>query len=344
MATALGSQVIGDVANLVISPALHLQTQLAWVDEVDLLSLCVDLGPVNGSGSLAHKVPIYNPTNLESAPVTEGAAVTLADVTDTALTITVAKQKAAFGMTDELMIIAPSGYSIEELAALCVERAAMQAADLIAATFPSFTAGPSAGSPMSVGLFLEGYFDFLALRCPSNQGVAVVGTVPFEQLTQSFRSEGSGDIFLRDAATPPGMMVNLMQGYKGTPIRGMHVVETNRVTTASSNYEQAIVGVPMMRGNRNVGGSLFYKWADQAMLERYATAWVARTALGQNLVRLWQQLQAAGQIAPDVAPPPILLMLTAARVDLTGETAMFVQWLFGVACDPAKGIRLRSAA
>lgn len=345
MATSLGSQVISDVGNILASPALHLQTQMAWTDRVDLLSLAADLGPINGSGALAHKVGVWNPTALESAAVAEGIAATLADPTDTTFTITVAKQKAAVGLSDELAIISPTGYGFDELIEQMVVRAAMQAVDLICATFPSFTAGPSAGSTMSVGLFLESYFDFNALRCPSGQGVAVMHTTPYEQLVQSFRSEGSGDLLLRDADTSPGLMVNLMEGYKGTPIRGLHVVETSRVTTASSNYEQAIVGVPMMDGRgRQVGASLYYKWADQSGLERFATAWMQRTALGQGIARLWDQLQAAGKIAPNVPPPPVLLMLTAARVDLTGETALYCQWMFGVAVDAAKGVRLRSAA
>lgn len=344
MATSLGSQVIGDVGNLLASPALHLQTQMAWRDRVDLLSMCADLGPVNGSGSLAHKVGVWDPNNLESGAVAEGVAATLADPADTTFTITVAKQKAAVGLSDELAIISPSGYGFDELIEQMVVRAAMQAADLICATFPSFTAGPSAGSPMSVGLLLEGYFDFLALRCPSGQGVAVLHTTPYEQLVQSFRSEGSGDVLLRDADTAPGLTVNLMEGYKGTPLRGLHVVETNRVSTASSNYEQGIVGVPMLDGRgRQVGASLYYKWADQAILEKYAVGWLQRTAIGQGVARLWEQLQARGMIAPTVPPPAMLLMLTAGRVDLTGETALYCQWMFGVACDAAKGVRLRSA-
>lgn len=345
MATALGSQVIADVGGITTSTQLHLMVMLSWLARLDLISLCADLGPVNGTGSLAHKVPVWNPANLEAAPVAEGAAATLGDPADSSFTITVAKQKAAFGMSDELMVVAPEGYSFEDLVDQMVARADMQTTDLVAATFPSFTAGPSAGSMMSVGLFLEAYFDFLALRCPSNQGVAVLHTTPFEQLVQSFRAEGSGDIFLRDSATPPGLMVHLMQGYKGTPLRGLHVVETDRVTTASSNYEQGIVGVPTMdaRG-RMVGASIAYKWADQAKLARYANAYVAQTNLGQGMLTLWQQMQAAGQIAPNLPPPPLPLLITAGRVDLTGETAAFLQFFLGLACDPAKGVRFRSAA
>lgn len=343
MATVLGSQVIADVGNLLSTPALHLSVQQAWVDRVDLVSACADLGPVNGSGALAHKVPVWNPANLEAAPLSEGTSVTFGDPADTTFTCTVGKQKAAVGLTDELALVAPSGYGFDELVEGLMDRGAMQLVDLIAATFPSFTSAPTAAAAMDVGAFLAGYFAFNALRCPSGQGIAVLGTTPWQQLVQSFRSEGSGDVFLRDVESGPGQMVNLMQGYKGTPLRGMHVVETSRVTTGSGNYENGIIGMPMTdaRG-RQVGASIYYKWADQAPLERFAVGYMARTPLGQQILKLWQQLQAAGQIAPDMPPPPVLCMITGRRVDDTGETALYCQFMLGFACDAAKGVRLRS--
>lgn len=343
--TSLGSQTIGDVGSLLISPALHLQVQQKWTDTVDLISACVDLGSVNGSGSLAHKVPIMDPSALEAGAVAEGTAVTLADPADSSLTITVAKQKAGFGMTDELAIISPLGYDIETLSGLLVDRAGMQATDLVCATFPNFTAGEAAGSPNSVGLFLANVFNFRALRPPSGQGICVLHDTQARQLIQSYRAEGQGDILTRNPDTNPAAgMVHMMQGYLGTPMRGIHVVETTRVTTASSNYEGAIIGVPLAGPDgRNVGGSIFYKWADQSMLGRYATGQVRLSPVGKAIAGLYAQLIAAGQIAPNMVPPAIMLMLTMGRVELTGETAVYGQFMLGCTADPAKGVRYRTA-
>lgn len=341
--TTLGSQTIGDVGGLLNSPALHLEVDQAWLDQVDLLSVCEDKGPVNGSGALAHKVPIWSAALLEAAAVAEGTAVTLADPADDSVTITVAKQKAGVGMTDELMLIAPSGYGPDEMAAALAARGAMQVTDLICATFPNFTAGPSAGSPMSVALLLEGYFDFLGLRCPSGHGIVVLHLSQLEQLVQSYRAEGQGDILTKRDNTA-NLLVNGMQGYKASPMNGLHLVETTRVTTASSNYEGAILGVPAPTANgRSRGGSIFYKWADQAPLERYATGYVGRTAFAQLYAQHWGRLQASGEIAVDMAPPPILSMMTAGRVDNTGETAIYNQFMVGCSAVPARGVRLRSS-
>lgn len=342
--TAAGSQTIGEVGSLLNSPALHLEVDQAWLDEVDLLSVCEDKGPVNGSGALAAKVPIWSPAALEAAAVGEGVATTLADPADASVTITVAKQKAGVGMTDELMLVAPSGYGPDELAQALAARGAMQVTDLICATFPNFTAGPAAGSPMSVGLLLEAYFDFLGLRCPSGQGIAVLHLTQLEQLVQSYRAEGQGDI-LTKRDNNAHLLVNGMQGYKASPLAGLHIVETTRVTTASSNYEAGIVGIPMpMAGGRMRGGSIMYKWADQAPLERFATGYVGRTAFAQAYAQHWMRLQASGEIPMSMAPPPVLCMMTAGRIESTGETAIYNQFMIGVSAVADRGVRLRSSS
>lgn len=335
MATSLGSQIIADVGNITISTALYLQVLVAWLESVDLLSLCVDLGNINGSGSLSHKVGVWNPSNLEASAVGEGTAITLADPADTTFTITVAKQAAAVGQTDELYVISPQGYGFEQFQPKLIERANMQATDLVCTAGAAFTGGTVGGAVnMTVSLLFDAYFTFDALKPPGGQAFCVLSDTQYRQLMGSFRAEGNGNL-IHDPNSRISQALNLMQGgYKGTVLNSCHVINTNRVTTSGGQYKGFMFGLD----------SMYYRWADVGGLQNFATGPTnVAPMLGAEMRSQWAMLQAQGIIMPNVAPPPITLLLEYDRRPITGETVLVCRAMFGVACDPAKGVLISSS-
>lgn len=334
MATAAGSQVIGDVGGLTISTQLYLRALVAWLEYVDLLSLCMDLGPVNGTGSLSHKVPVWNPSALEAAAVGEGTSITLADPADTSFTITVAKQAAAVGQSDELYVVAPAGYDFQNFEQKLIERANMQVTDLVCTAGAAFTGGSVGGAvSMTVSLLFDGYFTFDALKPPIGQAFLALSDVQYRQLETSFRSEGNGMVLWQNPDHPVAQSLNLMQGYKGTVLKGCHVINTNRVTTSGGQYKGFFFGLD----------SMYYKWADLSGLQQFATGPAITRPLVNELRTTWMQLQAAGIIPAGMAMPPLTILLEYNRLPLTGETVLCARLMIGVACDAAKGVLLSTS-
>lgn len=329
MATAAGSQVVGDVGGLVISTQLYLRVLMAWLETVDLLSLCTDLGSVNGSGSLSHKVPVWDPTNLEAAALSEGTAATLGDPTDSSFTITVAKQVAGVGQSDELWAIAPQDYGFAQFESKLVERASMQATDLVCTAGAAFTGGSVGGAvAMTVDLAYDAYFTYDALKPPDGQGFLALSDKQYRELFSSMRGEGNGMVLYQNPEHPIARALNLMQGYKGTLLNGLHVLNTNRVTTSGGQYKGFVFG----------RDSLYYKWADVTGLGAYATGPAMARQLQSEMGRVWRALQSEGLIDAAMSPPPITVLLEYDRKPGTGETILYIRLMIGVSADPAKGV------
>ena len=225
--------------NLRLSAIMILHVIMALLfDSVDLRQFVTFKGSINGAGSLANKIPQVNWGDAMSAP-SEGSAVANTDLTDSAVTITVAHQALRREITDH-MLVTGSAPSLEALAQNMAIAFRLRFTDLTASLFSSVTAQVnSSGAAMTVDDFFDAK---AALRTAFVPGphVLVLHQKNFNDLISDLRGE-TGPIAEFRETNEAIMGASIGSGIMGTMLNTV-VVGSDSVPTSGGDYVNCMFG------------------------------------------------------------------------------------------------------
>ncbi len=217
---------------------------LLWetlVDRTDLRATMIRLGDVGGSGSDTLTTPTVDfSTPMAAAAANEVDAAGNSALSSSSVSLAVAHQILAYGLTDKFMITAgPGNLAMQQLAAQMADAYVLRMTDLVCSAAESFTTDVTASTTMDVDAFMSG---IAQLEQSSVVGPysCVLHNKQWTQLQSKLRAESSSTIAFAPATYE--QIAARASGYQGT-LLGVDVYSCDSVTNDGTHYNGSIFGM-----------------------------------------------------------------------------------------------------
>lgn len=227
--------------DLFIAAALN---QMLWetiVDRSDLRQLCVNMGSVSGTGSIASKVAKAAWDDAMGAANTdEITAVSNVDLGTATVSITVARQALKRIVTDPYALVGGPAPSIQAFADDMGRAASLRFTDMVCALFANLaTSKGTSGADLTVDDISDAMYSLIQSRAPGKP-TAVLAPIQLTDFLESLRGEGGSAEF--NPATEAMLSANAENGGFGLhgSWRGVDFWSSDSVNTSGGDKVGAI--------------------------------------------------------------------------------------------------------
>ena len=217
---------------------------LLWetlVDRTDLRATMIRLGDVGGSGSDTLTTPTVDfSTPMAAAAANEVDAAGNSALSSSSVSLAVAHQILAYGLTDKFMITAGQGnLAMQQLAASMAEAYVLRVTDLVCTAAESFTSDVTAATTMDVDAFMSGIAQLEQSSVPGPYS-CVLHNKQWTQLQSKLRAESSSTIAFAPATYE--QIAARAPGYQGQ-LLGVDLYSCDSVSATASHYNGSIFGL-----------------------------------------------------------------------------------------------------
>lgn len=218
--------------------------QMLWetiVDRSDLRGLCVNMGSVNGSGSLASKVAKASWDDaMGAANADEVSAVANTDLGTATISITVARQALKRYITDPYALVGGPAPQIQAFADDMGRAASLRFTDMVCALFTNLaTSKGTTAQALTVDDISDAMYSLIQARAPGKPS-AILAPIQLTHFLESLRGEGGSSEF--NPATEQMLSANATNGGYGMhgTWRGVDFWSSDSVNTAGADKVGAI--------------------------------------------------------------------------------------------------------
>lgn len=218
--------------------------QLLWetiVDRSDLRSLCINMGSVAGTGSIASKVAkAAFDDAMGAANTDETTAVANVDLGTATISITVARQALKRYVTDPYALVGGPAPQIQRFADDMGAAASLRFTDMVCALFTNLaTSKGTSGADLTVDDISDALYALIQNRAPGKP-TAVLAPIQLTDFLESLRGEGGSSEF--NPATEQMLSANASNSGYGLhgSWRGIDFMSCDSVNTSGSDKVGAL--------------------------------------------------------------------------------------------------------